>query len=73
MKARKYLLGQYQAFVAQVVEKKSKEVKIQDIPVVRDHPEFFPEDLLGLPPPRKFEFRIELVPGASLVAKAPYR
>jgi hypothetical protein len=32
MRARKYLLGHYQAFIAQVVEKKPKEVKIQDIP-----------------------------------------
>ncbi|GJX78171.1 putative reverse transcriptase domain-containing protein [Tanacetum coccineum] len=33
----------------------------------------FPNDLLGLPPPRQVEFRIELVPGAAPVARAPYR
>ncbi|GKE25795.1 hypothetical protein Tco_1441179, partial [Tanacetum coccineum] len=27
----------------------------------------------GLPPPRQVEFRIELVPGAALVARVPYR
>nr|GEU87434.1 putative reverse transcriptase domain-containing protein [Tanacetum cinerariifolium] len=33
----------------------------------------FPEDLPGLPPPRQVEFRIDLVPGAAPVARAPYR
>ncbi|GJT76647.1 hypothetical protein Tco_1043372 [Tanacetum coccineum] len=33
----------------------------------------FPEDLPGLPPTRQVEFQIDLVPGAALVARAPYR
>nr|GEU65642.1 putative reverse transcriptase domain-containing protein [Tanacetum cinerariifolium] len=33
----------------------------------------FPDDLLGLPPPRQVEFRIDLVPGAAPVARVPYR
>ncbi|GKG31833.1 hypothetical protein Tco_0426783, partial [Tanacetum coccineum] len=33
----------------------------------------FPEDLSGLPPQRQVEFRIDLVPGATPVAKSPYR
>ncbi|GJR11535.1 putative reverse transcriptase domain-containing protein [Tanacetum coccineum] len=33
----------------------------------------FPEDLPGLPPTRQVEFRIDLVPGAAPVARAPYR
>ncbi|GKD25380.1 putative reverse transcriptase domain-containing protein [Tanacetum coccineum] len=41
--------------------------------VVRDFPEVFPEELPGLPPPRQVEFRIDLVPGAAPVARAPYR
>ncbi|GJY14614.1 putative reverse transcriptase domain-containing protein [Tanacetum coccineum] len=32
----------------------------------------FPDDLPGLPPPRQVEFRIELVPGAAPVMRAPY-
>ncbi|GKC27798.1 putative reverse transcriptase domain-containing protein [Tanacetum coccineum] len=31
------------------------------------------DDLSGLPPPRQVEFRIDLVPGAAPVARAPYR
>ncbi|GKB72372.1 putative reverse transcriptase domain-containing protein [Tanacetum coccineum] len=43
------------------------------VPVIRDFPEVFPDELLGLPPPRQVEFRIDLVPRVVLVARAPYR
>ncbi|GJU84031.1 hypothetical protein Tco_1291577 [Tanacetum coccineum] len=47
--------------------------RISDIPVARDITDVFLEDLLELPPHRQVEFRIDLVPGATLVAKSPYR
>ncbi|GKA78740.1 hypothetical protein Tco_0785277 [Tanacetum coccineum] len=40
---------------------------------VREFPEVFPEDLPGLPPVRQVEFQIDLIPGATPVARAPYR
>ncbi|GJY10671.1 putative reverse transcriptase domain-containing protein [Tanacetum coccineum] len=43
------------------------------IVVVRDFPEVFSNDLTGLSPIRQIEFRIELTPGATPVAKSPYR
>nr|GEX16141.1 putative reverse transcriptase domain-containing protein [Tanacetum cinerariifolium] len=49
------------------------EPKFSDISVVRDFVGVFPKDLLGLPPQRQVEFRIDLVPGATSVAKSPYR
>nr|GFC15658.1 putative reverse transcriptase domain-containing protein [Tanacetum cinerariifolium] len=55
------------------MEDKSKEKRLEDVPVVRDFPKVFPEDLSGLPPIRPVEFQIDLVPGAALVARAPYR
>ncbi|GJX22392.1 putative nucleotidyltransferase, ribonuclease H [Tanacetum coccineum] len=45
----------------------------EDVPVVRDFPEVFLEDLPGLPPTLQVEFHIELIPGAAPVARAPYR
>ncbi|KAL8124185.1 hypothetical protein AgCh_011991 [Apium graveolens] len=51
-----------------------KEVpNIQDIPVVNELEDVFPENLPGLPPDQEIEFAIELVPGATPVSKAPYR
>ncbi|GJT51621.1 putative reverse transcriptase domain-containing protein [Tanacetum coccineum] len=54
-------------------EDKAKKKQLEDVPIVRDFPEVFPEDLPGLPPTRQVEFQIDLIPGAALVARAPYR
>ncbi|GKE18448.1 hypothetical protein Tco_1426025 [Tanacetum coccineum] len=54
-------------------ENKSKEKRLENVPIVRDFPKVFPEDLTGIPPPRQVEFRIDLVPGATPVERAPYR
>nr|GEZ62857.1 retrotransposon protein, putative, Ty3-gypsy subclass [Tanacetum cinerariifolium] len=53
-------------------EDKSKGKQLEDVPVVREFLEVFPEDLPGTPPTRQVEFRIDLVPGAAPVARAPY-
>ncbi|GKA51832.1 putative reverse transcriptase domain-containing protein [Tanacetum coccineum] len=47
--------------------------KLKDVPILRDFPDVFPEDLPGLPPVRPVEFHIDLIPGAVAVARAPYR
>ncbi|KAJ0876256.1 putative nucleotidyltransferase, Ribonuclease H [Helianthus annuus] len=47
--------------------------KIEDIPVISEYPEVFPEELPGLPPDRQVEFKIDIVPGAAPIARAPYR
>ncbi|GJQ97305.1 putative reverse transcriptase domain-containing protein [Tanacetum coccineum] len=44
--------------------KVADEKKLDDIRVVRDFPEVFPDDLSGLPPVREIEFRIDRIPGA---------
>ncbi|GJY89805.1 putative reverse transcriptase domain-containing protein [Tanacetum coccineum] len=54
-------------------EDKSEGKQLKDVPIVRDFPEVFPEDLPGLPPARPVEFQIDLIPGAAPVARAPYR
>ncbi|KAI3681416.1 hypothetical protein L6452_36211 [Arctium lappa] len=73
MKMRKYLRKECDAFLVHVISKEPKEKRLQDIPVVQEFPELFLEELPGLPPPRQVEFRIDLIPGAAPVAKAPYR
>ncbi|GKD41246.1 putative reverse transcriptase domain-containing protein, partial [Tanacetum coccineum] len=54
-------------------EDKSEEKRLEDVPIVREFSEVFPEDLPGLLPTRQVEFQIDLVPGAAPVARAPYR
>jgi Reverse transcriptase (RNA-dependent DNA polymerase) len=48
-------------------------VSINDLPVVREFSDVFPEDLFGLPPEREIEFTIDLVPGTGPISIAPYR
>ncbi|GJT68406.1 putative reverse transcriptase domain-containing protein, partial [Tanacetum coccineum] len=52
---------------------KSEEKRLEDVPIVQNFPEVFPEDLSGLPPTRQVEFQIDLIPGVAPVARAPYR
>nr|GEU83481.1 hypothetical protein [Tanacetum cinerariifolium] len=47
--------------------------QLQDVPVIYNFPEVFPDELPGLPLPRQVEFKIKLIPGAAPVARAPYR
>nr|GEZ49646.1 reverse transcriptase domain-containing protein [Tanacetum cinerariifolium] len=51
----------------------SKVKRVEDVPIICDFPEVFLEDLPGLSSPRQVEFRIDLVPGATPMARAPYR
>nr|GEZ36511.1 putative reverse transcriptase domain-containing protein [Tanacetum cinerariifolium] len=57
----------------EVMEKKSDEKRLEDIPVVKEFPNIFLEDLPGLPPVRQVEFQIDLIPGTTPVPHAPYR
>ncbi|GKD12016.1 hypothetical protein Tco_1196423 [Tanacetum coccineum] len=57
----------------QVMENNSDEKQLEDIPVVLEFPEVFPENLPGLPPVHQVEFQIDLMLGAAPVTRAPYR
>ena len=46
---------------------------ISEVPIVCEFPDVFLEELSGVPPKRQAEFRIDLFPGATHIAKAPYR
>ena len=45
----------------------------EEVPVVKDYPDVFPEELPGMPPDRPIEFLIELLPGTGPISKGPYR
>ncbi|GJX93807.1 reverse transcriptase domain-containing protein [Tanacetum coccineum] len=59
--------------VSIVMEKKSDEKRLEDIPVVKEFSDVFPKDLPGLPPVRQVEFQIDLIPRAAPLARTPYR
>ncbi|GJT08195.1 putative reverse transcriptase domain-containing protein [Tanacetum coccineum] len=51
---------------------KTRDKKQEEIVIVRDFPEVFPDDLSGLPPLREIEFQIELIPRVVPIVKSPY-
>nr|GEV91355.1 putative reverse transcriptase domain-containing protein [Tanacetum cinerariifolium] len=73
IKAHKYVERGCHLFLAHMMKDKSKEKLMEDVPVICDFLEVFLKELPGLPSPRQVECRIDLVPGAAPVARAPYR
>ncbi|XP_073030696.1 uncharacterized protein [Primulina eburnea] len=62
----------YLIYAVDVTEKK-KEVGIEDIPIVAEFADVFPDEIPGFPPAREVEFGIELMPGTSPISRTPYR
>ena len=72
LQASSLLRKSCQGFLAYVVNEKN-DLKLEDIPIVKDYPDVFLEDLPSLPPEREVEFTIDLAPGTTPISKAPYR
>ncbi|GJW21084.1 putative reverse transcriptase domain-containing protein [Tanacetum coccineum] len=73
MKARRYLSRGCHAFMAHVIDTSFEKKCVEDVPIVNEFLDVFPKDLLGIPPERQVEFRIDLVLGATPIAKTSYR
>ena len=58
---------------ADCVVNQMKGMPLEDIKVVSEYPNVFPEDLPGMPPDRDIEFSIDLLPGTAPISKRPYR
>ncbi|XP_074323597.1 uncharacterized protein LOC141660508 [Apium graveolens] len=56
-----------------VEDVEEESLRIQDILIVKDFPDVFPDELPRLPPDREIEFTIDLAPGTEPVSKAPYQ
>ena len=48
-------------------------MKLENVSVVNEFPDVFPDELKSMPPEREIEFNIDLMPGIVLIAKTPYR
>ncbi|GJS75059.1 putative reverse transcriptase domain-containing protein, partial [Tanacetum coccineum] len=71
MKARKYLSYGCCAFIAHVIDTTFEKKSVKDVLVINEFLDVFPEDLPGIPPKRQVKFRIDLIPGATPIAKTP--
>ena len=59
--------------LAHIVDTRSDEARIEDVPIVRDFQDVFPDDLPGSPPEQEVDFPIDLVPGTTPISLPPYR
>ncbi|CAL9001523.1 unnamed protein product [Prunus brigantina] len=59
--------------LAHIIDTQGSTLNLEDIPVVCEFSDVFPDDLPGLPPQRETEFTIELLPGTNPIHQAPYR
>ena len=73
MVAKKLIRQGCVAYLCYVTEDRKEEVKLEDIPVVKEFSDMFPEEIPGLLPKREIDFEIELEPGAHPISKSPYR
>ncbi|KAI3758768.1 hypothetical protein L6452_06340 [Arctium lappa] len=73
VKAQKCLSKGCSSFLAYVIDAKLEKKKLEEVEVVNEFPDVFPDNLPGLPPDRQVEFKIYLALGAAQLARAPYR
>ena len=71
--ARWLLQKGFKGYLAHVVDTRSDEVRLENVPVVREFLDVFPDDLPVLPPERETDFPIDLVPGTAPISLPPYR
>ena len=73
MTASKMLQKGCQGYLAFVVDRRQEGTRLEDIPIVKEFPDVFPDDISGLPPDREVEFTIDLIPGTEPTSIPPYR
>jgi len=73
MKARKLLGKGCEGFLCHVVNTEDAKSSLEDIPVEREFPDVFPDEISSMPPLREVEFCIDLTPGATPVSRVCYQ
>ena len=59
--------------MALVLDSKRGQVNLEDIPMIKEFSDVFPEELLSLPSEREVDLSIEVVHGTTPISRAPYR
>ena len=62
-----------EAFFALVLDSKRGQVNLEDIPMIKEFPDVFLKELLGLPLKREVDMSIEVLHGTTPISRAPYR
>ena len=73
MTGSKMLRKRCQGCLAFIVDRRQEGTRLEDIPIVKEFPDVFPDDISGLPPDREMEFTIFLIPGTEPISIPPYK
>ncbi|XP_071921717.1 uncharacterized protein [Coffea arabica] len=73
IRVRKMLSKGAQGYLAFLINTPSDKVRLEDMPIVKEYPDVFPEELESLPPEREIAFKIDVTPGVAPISKTPYR
>ena len=73
MQARRFMRKGCETFLVVILDSKRCQVDVEQIPVVREFPDVFLEELLGIPLERDVDLAIEIVLGTVPMSRAPYR
>ena len=55
------------------MDRSQEGTRLEEIPIVKEFLDVFPDDISGLPPDRAIEFVIELIPGTEPISIPPYK
>ena len=73
MQVRRLMRKGCETFLVVILDSKRGQVNVEKISVVREFPDVFPEELLGIPLEREMDLSIEIVPGTTPISRAPYK
>ena len=73
MQARGFMRKGCETFLVVILDSKGGQVDVEKIPIVREFPDVFPEELPCIPLEREADLAIEIVPGTVPMSRAPYR
>ena len=73
MQARRFMRKGCETFLAVILDSKGGQVDVEKIPVVREFPDVFPEELLGIPFEKEVDLAIEIIPGTVPMSRELYR
>ncbi|WRX23768.1 Reverse transcriptase domain - like 10 [Theobroma cacao] len=73
LKALKLVRKGYPTYLAHVIDISREEPKLENVPVVSEFLNVFPDELPRLPPDRELEFTIDLFQGTAPISIPPYR
>ena len=73
LKVKRLLHKDCEAYLAHVIDTSTPKITLENMPMVWEFSNMFPEDLSRLPPDRKLEFCIDLLPETALISISSYR